>query len=225
MGEASQADVELRVLYDGEALKGFREGFGFSCWVEGKNVLFDVGGDLATLMFNVQRAAVDLKYVKRIVLSHEHGDHVGGIQIIDRCGEVEVFALRSFSRSFKRWLASHPNVRLHEVDEAKEICRDVYTTGELGGSVKEQSLIVRTPNGLTVVTGCAHPGLENILRLASSFGEIHAVVGGFHGFSGLEALLGIRLIVPCHCTARKEEILRLYPQRAIRGRAGLKIPV
>jgi metal-dependent hydrolase (beta-lactamase superfamily II) len=34
--------------------------------------------------------------------------------------------------------------------------------------VKEQSLIVKTHNGLTVITGCAHPGLENLLRFASN---------------------------------------------------------
>jgi hypothetical protein len=58
-------------------------------------------------------------------------------------------------------------VRLHEVDKAKEICKDVYTTGELGELVKEQSSIMKTCNGLTVITGCAHPSLENILSLAS----------------------------------------------------------
>lgn len=105
-------------------------------------------------------------------------------------------------------------MRLHEVDKAEEICRDVYTTGELRWLVKEQSLIVKTCNGLTVVTGCAHPGLENILRFASNFGEIYEVVGGFHSFSRLEALKGMHLIVPCHCTIRKREILIFTPKHA-----------
>jgi 7,8-dihydropterin-6-yl-methyl-4-(beta-D-ribofuranosyl)aminobenzene 5'-phosphate synthase len=71
---------------------------------------------------------------------------------------------------------------------------------------------MKTCNGLTVITGCAHPGLENILSLASNFGEIYGIVGGFHGFSRLEILKGARLIVPCHCTVRKREIFNLYPK-------------
>jgi 7,8-dihydropterin-6-yl-methyl-4-(beta-D-ribofuranosyl)aminobenzene 5'-phosphate synthase len=89
--------------------------------------------------------------------------------------------------------------------------------------VKEQSLIVKTRNSLTVITGCAHPGLENILRFASNFGDIYGVIGGFHGFSRLEALKRIRLIVPCHCTIRKEEVLKRYPQNSIKCQVGLKI--
>ena len=198
--------MELKILYDDEALNGFRGGFGFSCWIECKNILFDTGSDLTTLMFNIRKFMINPKDIERIVLSHEHGDHIGGIQIIDYCGEVNVFLLKSFSKRFKEWLAGHSNVRLHEVDKAEEICR------ELGWLIKEQSLILKTCNGLTVVTGCAHSGLENILSFASNFGDIYDVVGGFHDFSRVEALKGIRLIVPCHCTMRKKEICTLYPE-------------
>jgi len=221
--EKHQQNIELKVLYDNEALKDFRKGFGFSCWIEDKNILFDTGGDSATLMFNLQKFMINPKNIEKIVLSHEHGDHIGGIQIINYCGEVDVFVLKSFSKQFKKWLAGHSNVRLHEVDKDEEICKDVYTTGELGWLVKGQSLIVKTRNGLTVTTGCAHPGLENILRFASNFGDIYGVVGGFHSFSRLEALKGMHLIVPCHCTVRKREIFNLYPKICKKCSAGCTI--
>jgi 7,8-dihydropterin-6-yl-methyl-4-(beta-D-ribofuranosyl)aminobenzene 5'-phosphate synthase len=64
--------------------------------------------------------------------------------------------------------------------------------GELGNALKEQSLIARKKNGLIVITGCSHPGLENILRSASEFGEIYRVIGGFHGFNRLEVLKDMR---------------------------------
>ena len=212
--------VELKILYDNDALKGFRRGFGFSCWVEGKNILFDTGGDLATLMFNIRKFGIDLRDIEKIVLSHEHGDHTSGIQIIEYCGEVKVFVLKSFSKQFKKQLSEHPNVRLREVDEAEEICGGIYTTGELGWLIKEQSLIVESCNGLTVITGCAHPGLENILNFAADVGEIYGVVGGFHDFSKMETLKGIRLIVPCHCTVRKRETFDLYPNEYRKCSAG-----
>jgi metal-dependent hydrolase (beta-lactamase superfamily II) len=37
--------MKLKILYDNEALNEFRGGFGFSCWIENKNTLFDTGGD------------------------------------------------------------------------------------------------------------------------------------------------------------------------------------
>lgn len=117
-----------------------------------------------------------------------------------------MFALKSFSDSFKRWLTGRSKVRLHEVDDAQEICKDVYTTGGLRWPIKGQSLVVRTDDGLTVINGCAHPGLESVLRVASKLREIYGVIGGFHGFSKLEALKGVSLIVSCHCTMRKKEL-------------------
>ena len=89
--------------------------------------------------------------------------------------------------------------------------------------LRDKIVIVKTCNGLTVITGCAHPCLENILKFASNFGNIYGVVGGFHEFSRLEALKGIHLIVPCHCTARKREIFNLYPKTCKKCYAGRAI--
>jgi len=220
--------VKLKILYDNEAVDGFRSGWGFSCSVEkdGEVVLFDVGADLETLLFNAEKLSFDFGTVGKIVLSHEHGDHVGGIRVVDECGKVEVFVPKSFSSGFKRRLASRANVRLIEVGEAREIGVDIFTSGELGTFIKEQSLVVKTRMGAVVVTGCAHPGLEKILEAVSSrFGRIYGVVGGFHGFSKLEALKGLELIVPCHCTTRKRDILRVYEKTSRRCAAGCTISV
>jgi 7,8-dihydropterin-6-yl-methyl-4-(beta-D-ribofuranosyl)aminobenzene 5'-phosphate synthase len=105
------------------------------------------------------------------------------------------------------------------------ISQNIFTTGELGSFIKEQSLTVKTNNGLTVITGCSHPGLEHILRTALKFGEVDEVVGGFHGFSQLEALRGMKLIAPCHCTRLKREILKLYPESSLRCSAGCIIEI
>ena len=216
--------MELRILYDNDAKKGFKSGWGFSCLV-GDRLLFDVGADLDTLFFNMRRASVKLDNINRVVLSHGHGDHVGGIRILTMLGDVELFIPKSFSGRYKKRLTSYSNVTLKEVNEAEEISEGLFTTGELGGFTKEQSLIVKTDNGLTVITGCSHPGLDNIMKAASRFGDIYGVVGGFHGFSRLEALEEIRLIVPCHCTVRKKEILALYPKTSMKCSAGCRIEV
>jgi len=178
-----------------------------------------------TLLFNMHRFNVDLNKIDKIVFSHEHGDHTGGFRIIERLREVEVYVLKSFSRYFKRRIASFTNAKLREVSRLEEISDDIFTTGEIGFLIKEQSLLVKTERGITVITGCSHPGLEKILKIASKFGEIYGVVGGFHGFNKLEILRDIDLIVPCHCTARKREILMLYPDSCKKCSAGCRIEI
>jgi len=62
------------------------------------------------------------------------------------------------------------------------ICTGIYSTGALGTSIKEQSLVVNTEKGNLVIAGCAHPGLENIIERSRELGEIFGVLGGFQGF-------------------------------------------
>ena len=47
-----------------------------------------------------------------------------------------------------------------------EICKNVYSTGELGNYIKEQSLIINTSKGLVLITGCAHYGIVKVIRKA-----------------------------------------------------------
>ena len=96
--------------------------------------------------------------------------------------------------------------------EASRICDGVYTTGELGEAIKEQSLIVHTTQGIGVITGCAHPGIVGILKRANDLTkeDILLAMGGFHlgGTSkgDLEKTvlsfrkLGVKYVGPCHCS-------------------------
>ena len=191
----------------------------------GENILFDTGGDLDTLLFNMMRFDVNLALINTIVLSHSHGDHIGGIEIVDKLGDVRVFVPRSFSGRFKKKLSSRSNVDLVEVSVATAISNGIFTTGELGQFTKEQALVVETRKGLVVITGCSHPGLEIILRSAAQFGEVYAVVGGFHGFDRLKSLENISLVVPCHCTRRKRAILTRYPETTKVCAAGCRFEI
>jgi 7,8-dihydropterin-6-yl-methyl-4-(beta-D-ribofuranosyl)aminobenzene 5'-phosphate synthase len=107
-----------------------------------------------------------------------------------------------------------------ELHEPEELFEGVFTTGELDGGIKEQSLLVKTSKGLVVITGCAHPGIVNITRKAKEIirNNIYLVVGGFH-LGGTfpsqisyiaESLLrlGVRKVAPCHCTG--DEARKLF---------------
>jgi 7,8-dihydropterin-6-yl-methyl-4-(beta-D-ribofuranosyl)aminobenzene 5'-phosphate synthase len=47
--------------------------------------------------------------------------------------------------------------------------------------LRELSMVIETRDGIVVMVGCAHPGIENIVRAATSIDTtIHLVVGGLH---------------------------------------------
>jgi 7,8-dihydropterin-6-yl-methyl-4-(beta-D-ribofuranosyl)aminobenzene 5'-phosphate synthase len=96
----------------------------------------------------------------------------------------------------------------------------MYTTGELGTNIKEQSLVVKSGKGNIIITGCSHPGLGTIIDQAQQFGQVYGIIGGFHGFDEYTTLKGIPLIIPCHCTQHKKEIQELYPDTCEVGFAG-----
>jgi 7,8-dihydropterin-6-yl-methyl-4-(beta-D-ribofuranosyl)aminobenzene 5'-phosphate synthase len=216
------AEMRLTVLYDSEAEQGLMKGWGFSCLLEleRENVLFDTGWDGRILLFNMKKLGKNPRQIKKIVISHSHWDHMGGLTYLLRKG-VEVYVPQSFSKHLKEEIASRSNLR--EVNGARKICEKVWTTGELGERIKEQSLIVNTGSGLMVVVGCAHPGLRKIFTVTSRFGKISGVVGGMHGFRSYALLKGLSLIVPSHCTENKGKIVELFPEACVEGRAGLKI--
>ena len=76
----------------------------------------------------------------------------------------------------------------------------------------EQSLVLETPKGLIVITGCAHPGIEDIVARAAEIreGELLLVMGGFHlmrtGKGAVEKIAnkfkdaGIKYAAPTHCS-------------------------
>jgi len=78
---------------------------------------------------------------------------------------------------------------------------------------EEQALVVDTRDGLVVVAGCAHFGLENLVVWLGRFfpgRPLRALVGGLHLENAPEPELqriadqlretGVRCVVPCHCS-------------------------
>lgn len=220
MEMAKASGVTLITVYDNYMHDPeLKTGWGFSCLVEFENetILFDTGGDSETLLSNMERLGKDPKAIDKIVLSHIHGDHTGGLAgILEKNPNVTVYLPKSFPGDFKNDISSKV-----EVGSPFKISESVMTTGELGTWIKEQSLVINTEKGLVVITGCAHPGIVDIVKevkkLAS--GEIYLVVGGFHlgGASDLELKkiigafreLGVQRVSPSHCSGdRAKELFR-----------------
>lgn len=214
----------LKIVYDNEAREEFLGAWGFSCMVEhsGKKILFDTGWDANILLYNMDKFDINREDIDIIVISHYHWDHSGGLaQMLHP--SVKVYVPVSFSKRMVEEIKKKCEVI--EVAEQMEIIPDVYTTGALGTRTKEQSLSLRTKEGIVVLTGCAHPGLENILEGAKKLGELRGVIGGFHGFDKFGHLDRLSLIIPCHCTAHKEKIMESYPDVSTVGYAGKIIEI
>ncbi|MBN1538910.1 MAG: MBL fold metallo-hydrolase [Candidatus Thermoplasmatota archaeon] len=211
--------MNLTVLYDNEALEGFKKGWGFSCLVEhrGRKILFDTGWDGRKLMYNMKKAGIRKEDIDIIVLSHDHWDHIGGLTRVLH-PKADVYLPCSFSKRLKKEISEQAH--LHEVEGPVEVMEGIYMTGQLGERTREQAMAVDTGNGILVITGCAHPGLNVLMDAAGRFGRVTGVMGGFHDFDKLDRLGGLDMIVPCHCTERKKEIIMRFPDRARTCSAG-----
>jgi len=161
---AEQGLPELIIVYDNNPYDSrLHTAWGFSCLVRlcQKTILFDTGGDSSTLLYNMRQLEIDPEEIDAVVLSHIHGDHVGGLSgFLEENRTATVYLPRSFPQSFKEEIKLS-GVKVAEIDEARELFPGVYTTGELGYGIKEQSLVIATGMGLVIITGCAHPGIVN----------------------------------------------------------------
>jgi 7,8-dihydropterin-6-yl-methyl-4-(beta-D-ribofuranosyl)aminobenzene 5'-phosphate synthase len=120
----------------------------------------------------------------------------------------------------ERWVSGSPwpEGRFEMVTETTEILPGFYaltTRSQKPGTMEmnEVSLAIRTPEGLAVVVGCSHPGVENILEQAAKIdSRLYTVTGGFHLVLTPEAEVrrvaellrdGLRIgrVAPGHCTS------------------------
>jgi 7,8-dihydropterin-6-yl-methyl-4-(beta-D-ribofuranosyl)aminobenzene 5'-phosphate synthase len=113
---------------------------------------------------------------------------------------------------------------LIEIMGSQNIAPDVYTTGEMG-NIKEQAMLLKINKSIVIVTGCAHPGLDNIINLARDFGELYGVIGGFHNFNDFECLKDTSLIAPCHCTRYKNKLEKSFPDQYMECKTGSMIEI
>jgi 7,8-dihydropterin-6-yl-methyl-4-(beta-D-ribofuranosyl)aminobenzene 5'-phosphate synthase len=202
--------MKITVVYDNEVYKkgiGLKSDWGFACLIETgeTTVLFDTGARSDILLGNIEKLGINPGIIKKIVISHEHWDHNGGLQALASVvGDVKLYRLAK--------QRPKENMVLISADDPQKITEAVYTTGRLKGSADEQSLVLKGKKGWYVLVGCSHPGVKEILNAAKQYGDIVGLVGGLHGFNNFSILEGFDFICPCHCTQHKQEIKELYPQ-------------
>jgi 7,8-dihydropterin-6-yl-methyl-4-(beta-D-ribofuranosyl)aminobenzene 5'-phosphate synthase len=234
-------ELRITIVYDNNAYDArLRAAWGFAALIEyGEHVLlFDTGGDGPTLMGNMAKLGLDPQAIQVVVLSHIHGDHVGGLQaLLDTGVKPTVYVPASFPSSFKRSVRGR--TLLVEVSESTQILSGIYSTGELGVSIIEQALVVETGEGTVVITGCAHPGITKIVRVAKEIvpGEVALAIGGFHLAEASQRSIGriidrfleldVRRVSPTHCTGERAIAMfaDVYGEAYVEGGVGRVITI
>ena len=137
-----------------------------------------------------------------------------------------------------------PRANIELVDKTTEIApnitllalvSDVPGTKEL----KELSLAVNTADGVVLVVGCSHPGIEKIVEAATAINpKIRLIAGGFHlvvapdeviakAVAMLKDTFKVESIAPGHCTGEPTfaALKQAYGDRYLYAGIGTSLPL
>ena len=105
--------------------------------------------------------------------------------------------------------------------------------------LKELSLAINTPEGLVLVVGCSHPGIEKIVEAAASINpRIRLIAGGFHlvaapddvvakTVAALKDTFKVESIAPGHCTGEPmfAALKKAFGDRYLYAGLGTTVPL
>jgi 7,8-dihydropterin-6-yl-methyl-4-(beta-D-ribofuranosyl)aminobenzene 5'-phosphate synthase len=248
--QLSSPQAQITILYDAFGQDSrMQKDWGYAALVEygGKRILFDSGNNPRILAANARAKGIDLTKLDFVVMSHRHGDHMGGLSyLLSVNPKVTIYAPKesfgvygadlpgSFYRREtslppeKRYYSGDPPEVMHFgsawpdanfqlIDKNTEIAPDIHLVTLVSDKpgtleLREVSLAINTPEGLIIIVGCAHPGIEKIAESASTINpHIHFIVGGLHlvvtpdpeierVVTALHDRFKVDYIAPGHCT-------------------------
>lgn len=92
----SAGNNQITILYDAFGNDpAMHKDWGFSAFIEvlGKRILFDTGNNAEILEHNVKTKKIDLTNLDFAVVSHRHGDHMGGLSHLIKVNpDVKIYA-------------------------------------------------------------------------------------------------------------------------------------
>lgn len=236
--------VKITVLYDAFGkTPGMQKDWGYSALIEyaGKRILFDTGNNPEILGQNAKAKGADLSKLDFVVMSHRHGDHMGGLPYLLQANPaVKIYAPKenfgvygadlpsSFYRNdpslpgeqryydgdppeIMRFGSAWPAANFQLVDQNTEIAPDIHLitlVSDKPGTLelRELSLAINTPDGVVIVVGCSHPGIDKIVAAAATINpRIHLIAGGFHLVVTSDAEIQ-KIVTALHDTSKVEYV-------------------
>lgn len=199
--QAGTGHPVLTILYDNTTDRAdLKPDWGFAALIEGlgKTILFDTGTKPEILVHNCRVLGVDLARVEILIISHPHGDHTGGIMtVLKKSPRLKAYIPGVAENplppqsGLDRSAIAAEGAEVVLVKEPIEVIPGVYLTGQMIGAapIPEVSVILDSGHGVTLLTGCAHPGIVEITQKAAALrGQpVGCVLGGFHLMSTPEA--------------------------------------
>lgn len=212
-------------------------------------LLFDCGSSDAFIK-NAYKMQIDLAQITDIVLSHSHIDHIGGFLRLQslyqkfkyvgidfnsknvishpdvfKQGESNILDNESYHLSkeemdkfFNLILTTKPLpitpklIYLGEIPIPREVKIDY--------APDETALVYKSNEGLVIISGCSHSGVENIIEHAKYVtGEerVNTIIGGLYLINRSEEVINklgeylrnqsVQRIFPCHCTDLEAKII------------------
>src|SRR5216117_2734222 len=216
---ADSAKAQITILYDAFGKSSsMQKDWGYAALIEygGKRILFDTGNNGDTLAQNAKAKGIDLAKLDFVVMSHRHGDHMGGVAyLLSVNPKVKIYAPKegfgvygadlpsTFYRKdpslppeqryyggappdVMRFGSAWPGANFQLVDKTVEIAADIHLISLVSDKpgtleLRELSLAINTPDGMVLVVGCSHPGIDKIVQAASTINpRIHLIAGGLH---------------------------------------------
>jgi 7,8-dihydropterin-6-yl-methyl-4-(beta-D-ribofuranosyl)aminobenzene 5'-phosphate synthase len=207
------------VLYDAFGKTGaMKQDWGYAALIEyaGRRILFDSGNDPAILAGNAKASHIALSKLDFAIMSHRHGDHMGGLAHVLRVNPgVKIYAPKegfgvygsdlpgTFYRrdatlapeqryyggsppEIMRFGSAWPARKFQLVNDNNEIAPGVHLitlVSDKPGTLelRELSLAMNTPDGLVLVVGCSHPGIDRIVQAAAALNShVRLIIGGLH---------------------------------------------
>lgn len=223
---ADLGNINLTVIYDNVNYnKELRTDWGFACLVEGldKIILFDAGRFDDTFMSNMSKLKIDPHQIDELFISHDHPDHIGGVmKFLEIRPKINVALVKSFRSGFKKALRKL-GADITEISQPSIVTKNCLSAGEMKSFVKnEHALVIRTDKGSIILTGCAHPGIVEIVERTKKItnDEVLLVMGGFHLLMDSGASirkkamqlkeLGVQYVAPTHCSG--EEARQIFAE-------------
>ncbi|KAF8893973.1 beta-lactamase-like protein [Infundibulicybe gibba] len=148
--------------------------------------LFDTGPDSQSLVRNISAMHVPIESIERVVISHWHSDHTGGLLSFlasrESACEIDVHPDRPSARGIAPgpfWLYVWVSGEIPRVTE--------FEAGMLGGMrwhiMDERYAAVDVAGkGLVIFSACSHAGIVNVIKDAiTTFSRpIYIIIGGLH---------------------------------------------